>query len=42
MALGCAWTDNYNGEYGELERSADNRMYEYKKAFYKEHPELKR
>lgn len=42
IALGCAWTDDYSGNYGELERSADNQMYEYKKAFYKEHPEFKR
>lgn len=42
MALGCAWTDHYTGNYGELERKADSQMYEHKKAFYKEHPEYKR
>jgi len=42
MSLGCVWTDDYTGDFGDLERNADAEMYNAKIDYYKRHPELKR
>lgn len=34
MALGYAWTHDYNGKYSELQKIADDKMYAYKKKRY--------
>ena len=34
IALGYAWTDDYNGKYSELQKIADDKMYVYKKKRY--------